>query len=166
MNQEKRKFLVNKAKISKLWFLFLLLTAFTLIGSCDNNPPSKEPELIVFNADIRTVDQNQKRAEAFAMRDGYFVAVGNNEDVLELKGAGTKSINANEATIIPGFIDGHTHLSSGTSIVTGINLTGIEKKSIWLEMIAEKVQTMPPGEWLIGGRWDYTFEDKGYPTRW
>ena len=68
MNQEKRKFLVNKAKISKLWFLFLLLTAFTLIGSCDNNPPSKEPELIVFNADIRTVDQNQNRAEAFAIR--------------------------------------------------------------------------------------------------
>ena len=166
MNREKRKFLVNKAKISKLWLLFLLLTAFSLIGSCDNNPPSMEPELIVFNADIRTVDHNQNRAEALAIRGGRFVAVGNNEDVLDLKGAGTKSINADGATIVPGFIDGHTHLSSGTSIVTGINLTGIEKKSIWLKMIAEKVQAMQPGEWLLGGRWDYTFEDKGYPTRW
>ena len=166
MNQEKRKFLVNKAKISKLRLLFLLLTAFTLIASCDNNPPSMEPELIVFNADIRTVDQNQNRAEAFAIKDGRFVAVGNNEDVLDLKGTTTESINANGATIVPGFIDSHTHLSSGSKIVTGINLTGIREKSVWLEMIAERVKTMEPGEWLLGGRWDYTFENKGLPTRW
>ena len=166
MNQEKRKFLVNKAKILKLRLLFVLLIAFTLIASCDNNPPSMEPELIVFNADIRTVDQNQNRAEAFAIKDGRFVAVGNNEDVLDLKGTTTESINANGATIVPGFIDSHTHLSSGSKIVTGINLTGIREKSVWLEMIAERVKTMEPGEWLLGGRWDYTFENKGLPTRW
>jgi len=166
MNQEKRKCLVNKAEISKLRFLFLLLTAFTLIAACDNNPPSMEPELIVFNADIRTVDQNQNRAEAFAIKDGRFVAVGNNEEVLDLKGTTTESINANGATIVPGFIDSHTHLSSGSKIVTGINLTGIREKSVWLEMIAERVKTMEPGEWLLGGRWDYTFENKGLPTRW
>ena len=166
MNQEKRKYLVNKAEITKLRRLFLLLTAFTLIASCDNNPPSMEPELIVFNADIRTVDQNQNRAEAFAIKGGRFVAVGNNEEVLDLKGATTESINANGATIVPGFIDSHTHLSSGSKIVTGINLTGIREKSVWLEMIAERVKTMEPGEWLLGGRWDYTFENKGLPTRW
>ncbi len=166
MNQEKRKYLVNKAEITKLRRLFLLLTAFTLIASCDNNPPSMEPELIVFNADIRTVDKNQNRAEAFAIKHGRFVAVGNNEEVLDLKGATTESINANGATIVPGFIDSHTHLSSGSKIVTGINLTGIREKSVWLEMIAERVKTMDPGEWLLGGRWDYTFENKGLPTRW
>jgi len=166
MKQEKRKYLVNKAEITKLRLLFLLLTAFTLIASCDNNPPSMEPGLIVFNADIRTVDQNQIRAEAFAIKDGRFVAVGNNEEVLDLKGATTESINANGVTIVPGFIDSHTHLSSGSKIVTGINLTGIREKSVWLEMIAERVKTMEPGEWLLGGRWDYTFENKGLPTRW
>ena len=166
MNQEKRKCLVNKVEIKKLRLLFLLLTAFSLIASCDNNPPSMEPELIVFNADIRTVDQNQNRAEAFAIKDGRFVAVGNNEEVLDLKGTTTESINANGATIVPGFIDSHTHLSSGSKIVTGINLTGIREKSVWLEMIAERVKTMEPGEWLLGGRWDYTFENKGLPTRW
>jgi hypothetical protein len=166
MDQEKRKCLVNKTEIKKLKLLFLLLTAFSLIASCDNNPPSMEPELIVFNADIRTVDQNQNRAEAFAIKGGRFVAVGNNEEVLDLKGATTESINANGATIVPGFIDSHTHLSSGSKIVTGINLTGVREKSVWLEMIAERVKTMEPGEWLLGGRWDYTFENKGLPTRW
>ncbi|GIT35341.1 MAG: hypothetical protein Ct9H300mP4_16600 [Gammaproteobacteria bacterium] len=166
MKQEKRKYLVNKPEITKLRLLFLLLTAFSLIAACDNNPPSMEPELIVFNADIRTVDQTQNRAEAFAIKDGRFVAVGKNEEVLELKGAGTESINANGAAVVPGFIDSHTHLSSGSKIVTGINLTGIREKSVWLEMIAERVKTMEPGEWLLGGRWDYTFENKGLPTRW
>ena len=166
LKQEKRKYLVNKAEITKIRLLCLLLTAFTLIASCDNNPASMEPGLIVFNADIRTVDQNQIRAEAFAIKDGRFVAVGNNEEVLDLKGATTESINANGATIVPGFIDSHTHLSSGSKIVTGINLTGIREKSVWLEMIAERVKTMEPGEWLLGGRWDYTFENKGLPTRW
>ena len=166
MNQEKRKYLVNKAEITKLRFLFLLLIAFGLIASCDNNSPSMDPELIVFNADIRTVDQSQNQAEAFAIKDGRFVAVGNNDEVLELKGATTESINANGATIVPGFIDSHTHLSAGSKIVTGINLTGIREKSVWLEMIAERVKTMEPGEWLLGGRWDYTFENKGLPTRW
>jgi hypothetical protein len=166
MKQEKRKYLVNKAEITKLRLLFLLLIAFTLIASCNTYPPSMEPELIVFNADIRTVDQNQIRAEAFAIKDGRFVAVGNNEEVLDLKAATTESINANGATIVPGFIDSHTHLSSGSKIVTGINLTGVREKSVWLEMIAERVKTMEPGEWLLGGRWDYTFENKGLPTRW
>ena len=166
LKQEKRKYLVNKAEITKLRFLFLLLIAFGLIASCDNNPASMDPELIVFNADIRTVDQSQNRAEAFAIKDGRFVAVGNNDEVLELKGATTESINANGATIVPGFIDSHTHLSSGSKIVTGINLTGIREKSVWLEMIAERVKTMEPGEWLLGGRWDHTFENKGLPTRW
>jgi len=166
LKQEKRKYLVNKAEITKIRLLCLLLTAFTLIASCDNNPASMEPGLIVFNADIRTVDQNQIRAEAFAIKDGRFVAVGNNEEVLDLKGATTESINANGVTIVPGFIDSHTHLSSGSKIVTGINLTGIREKSVWLEMIAERVKTMEPGEWLLGGRWDYTFENKGLPTRW
>ena len=144
MNQEKRKYLVNKAEITKLRFLFLLLIAFGLIASCDNNSPSMDPELIVFNADIRTVDQSQNRAEAFAIKDGRFVAVGNNEEVLDLKGATTESINANGASIVPGFIDSHTHLSAGSKIVTGINLTGFKEKSVWLDMISQKVKTMEP----------------------
>ena len=51
-------------------------------------------------------------------------------------------------------------------MVTGINLAGIAEKSIWLDMIAERVKSMKPGEWLLGGRWDYTLENKGLPNRW
>ena len=126
---------------------------------------SANPELIVINADVRTSDKSNDRASAFAVKDSKFIAVGNNEDVLDMAGDSTRVIDANGNTVVPGFIDSHTHLSSGVKIVTGINLSGIREKAVWLEMIKERVKSMQPGEWLLGGRWDYTFENKGYPTR-
>ena len=124
------------------------------------------PDVIVINADVRTSDKSNGRASAFAVKDSKFIAVGNTETILSMAGDSTKIIDANGSTVVPGFIDSHTHLSSGAKIVTGINLSEIREKAVWLEMIKERVKTMQPGEWLLGGRWDYTFENKGYPTRW
>ena len=124
------------------------------------------PDVIVINADVRTSDKSNGRASAFAVKDSKFIAVGSTEGILSMAGDSTKIIDANGNTVVPGFIDSHTHLSSGAKIVTGINLSEIREKAVWLEMIKERVKTMQPGEWLLGGRWDYTFENKGYPTRW
>ena len=124
------------------------------------------PDLIVINADVRTSDKSMDRANAFAVKDSKFIAVGNTDEILSMSGESTRVIDVNGNTVVPGFIDSHTHLSSGAKIVTGINLSEIREKAVWLEMIKERVKTMEPGEWLLGGRWDYTFENKGYPTRW
>ena len=124
------------------------------------------PELIVMNADIRTADSTKMRANAFAVEAGKFIAVGTNEEISKFAESNTRVLDAEGKSILPGFIDSHTHLSSGTKIVTGINLTGIREKSVWLDMIADRVKTMESGEWLLGGRWDYTLENKGLPTRW
>ena len=140
-------------------FIFLLTSIFSSLLFAS-------PELIVINADIRTADSTKMRANAFAVEAGKFTAVGTNEEISKFAESNTRVLDAEGKSILPGFIDSHTHLSSGTKIVTGINLTSIREKSVWLEMIAERVKTMEPGEWLLGGRWDYTFENKGLPTRW
>ena len=139
----------------------LSLTSILLTAQLTANP-----DVIVINADVRTSDKSNGRASAFAVKDSKFIAVGNTEAILSMAGDSTKIIDANGSTVVPGFIDSHTHLSSGAKIVTGINLSEIREKAVWLEMIKERVKTMQPGEWLLGGRWDYTFENKGYPTRW
>ena len=139
----------------------LSLTSILLTAQLAANP-----DVIVINADVRTSDKSNGRASAFAVKDSKFIAVGNTEGILSMAGDSTKIIDANGNTVLPGFIDSHTHLSSGAKIVTGINLSEIREKAVWLEMIKERVKTMQPGEWLLGGRWDYTFENKGYPTRW
>ncbi len=140
-------------------FIFLLTSIFSSLLFAS-------PELIVMNADIRTADSTKMRANAFAVEAGKFIAVGTNEEISKFAESNTRVLDAEGKSILPGFIDSHTHLSSGTKIVTGINLTGIKEKSVWLDMIADRVKTMEPGEWLLGGRWDYTLENKGLPTRW
>lgn len=145
----------------KKFFSALSLASILLTAQLTANP-----DVIVINADVRTSDKSNGRASAFAVKDSKFIAVGNTEGILSMAGDSTKIIDANGNTVVPGFIDSHTHLSSGAKIVTGINLSEIREKAVWLEMIKERVKTMQPGEWLLGGRWDYTFENKGYPTRW
>jgi len=145
----------------KKFFSALSLTSILLTAQLTANP-----DVIVINADVRTSDKSNGRASAFAVKDSKFIAVGNTEAILSMAGDSTNIIDANGNTVVPGFIDSHTHLSSGAKIVTGINLSEIREKAVWLEMIKERVKTMQPGEWLLGGRWDYTFENKGYPTRW
>ena len=147
---------VNKS----IQFIFLLVVIFCF------EVLKASPDLIVVNADIRTSDSAVKNASAVAVENGKFTAIGATDEISQLSDSNTVIINAQGKTLLPGFIDSHTHLSSGINIVTGINLTGIKEKSVWLEMIAERVKTMEPGEWLLGGRWDYTLENKGYPTRW
>ncbi len=148
-----------KTKHKFIQFIFLLASIFSglLFAS---------PELIVINADIRTADPIRMRASAFAIDAGKFTAVGTNEEILKLVEPNTRVLDTEGKSVLPGFIDSHTHLSSGAKIVTGINLTGIREKSVWLDMIKKRVQTMEPGEWLLGGRWDHTFENKGLPSRW
>ena len=138
----------------------------TLTFNTNADIPSTSPDLIVINADIRTSNRSQMTAESIAIKDGKFYAIGDSSVIIELRDENTIVVDAEGKTILPGFIDSHTHLSSGSKIVTGINLTSIQEKSLWLEMIAERVKTMEPGEWLFGGRWDHTFENKGLPTRW
>ena len=142
------------------------LRALSLTSILLTTQLTANPDVIVINADVRTSDKSNDRASAFAVKDSKFIAVGNTETILSMAGDSTKIIDANGNTVVPGFIDSHTHLSSGAKIVTGINLSEIREKAVWLEMIKERVKTMQPGEWLLGGRWDYTFENKGYPTRW
>ena len=142
------------------------LRALSLTSILLTTQLTANPDVIVINADVRTSDKSNGRASAFAVKDSKFIAVGNTETILSMAGDSTKIIDANGSTVVPGFIDSHTHLSSGAKIVTGINLSEIREKAVWLEMIKERVKTMQPGEWLLGGRWDYTFENKGYPTRW
>ena len=144
----------------------ILIIAALSIASVFTDPVYSAPDLIVINADVRTSDPNQNRAQAFAVKDSKFTAIGSSQMINQMAGENTVVIDADGKTIVPGFVDSHTHLSSGSKIVTGINLTGIREKSAWLEMINERVKTMKTGEWLLGGRWDYTFENKGYPNRW
>jgi len=120
---------------------------------------------VVIGADVRTADPRQPRATAFAVRDGRFVAVGDDDAIRRLAGAGTEVLHAAGATITPGFLDSHVHLAGGVSLIRGVDLYGMRDRKAWLDRIAERSRQLPPGEWLLGGRWDHTIAGGALPTR-
>src|SRR5262249_40424384 len=75
---------------------------------------AQEPELVVFNAKVYTVDTRAPKAEAFAVQGGRFRAVGKTADIRALAGKGTRTFDARQMTIVPGFIDCHNHAPGNT----------------------------------------------------
>lgn len=118
-----------------------------------------EPDLIVVNAKVYTMDTRQPRAEAFAVKDGKFLAVGSTADVRNLAGQATQTFDAQGMTITPGFIDCHNHAGGETllyEVLVG-NPFEVEFVSI-LSIVGKlkaKAQTLPPGTWIEG----YFFDD-------
>ena len=77
-------------------------------------------ELVVQNADIRTMRAERPRAEALAVAGGRIVALGSNADMLALAGPETRRLNAGGRMVLPGLQDAHIHLlNGGTDMVSG-----------------------------------------------
>ncbi|NIU79995.1 MAG: amidohydrolase family protein, partial [Gammaproteobacteria bacterium] len=90
------------------------------------------------------------------MKDGRFVAVGSNADVQNLVSAGTEVIDAAGMTVTPGFIDAHSHpAGAGVNELVHVNIDLRSVASIQ-DALAARARETPPGEWVIGFKYDDT----------
>src|SRR5579859_7679924 len=80
------------------------LLAPALLAQQPENSSTAVPDLVVFNARVTTIDSRQPRAEAFAIKNGRFLAVGSSADVRNLIRQGTPTWDAKGLAIVPGFI--------------------------------------------------------------
>lgn len=112
-----------------------------------------DADLIVINGRVLTSDPSRPRAEAFAVKDGRFLAVGSNADIANLRSARTKVIDAARMTVTPGFIDAHNHPGGVNELfeVNG-NLRSIAELKA---AITKKAAQTPPGQWVNA----YMFDD-------
>lgn len=113
-----------------------------------------EPDLVVVNARVYTVDPAMPRAEAFAVKHGRFVAVGSTADVRNLATARTQVIDAAQATVTPGFIDTHCHVS-GVNELYAVN-ANVRRVRELLANIRQKADGTPPGQWITAVMFDDT----------
>jgi predicted amidohydrolase YtcJ len=116
--------------------------------------PGVEPDLIVVNARVYTVDPAQARAEAFAVKNGRFIAVGSTADVRHLATARTRVIDAAQATVTPGFIDTHCHVS-GVSELYSVNANVRRVRELQANLKARADKT-PAGMWVTAVMFDDT----------
>jgi predicted amidohydrolase YtcJ len=99
------------------------------------------------------------RAEAFAVKNGRFVAVGASADVRNLASARTPVIDAGGQTVTPGFIDAHCHVS-GIDELFGVN-TNVRTVKAVQDALRARAANTPPGQWVDGVMFDDTKLDDG-----
>ncbi|HLG05953.1 MAG TPA: amidohydrolase, partial [Gemmatimonadales bacterium] len=125
--------------------------------------PGIEPDLIVVNGRILTQDDVLTRAEAFAVKDGRFMAVGSNAEIRNLATARTRVLDAERMTVVPGFIDCHCH-PSGVNELYEVN-ANVRTVAELQANLRKKAQGTPPGFWVTGVMFDDTKLDRPLTRR-
>ncbi len=125
------------------------------------------PETIFHNGKIVTVDEAFSIAEAFAVAEGKFAAVGTNDEVQALAGDGTTVVDLGGRTVIPGLIDSHLHLFGAALNIPRVSLIDARNMDDVRAAIAERVAETPPGDWvMVSSAWHESILDEGrLPTR-
>ena len=113
-------------------------------------------DVVVRGANVITIDPRLPRAEALAIRDGRFIAVGATDIVNDLVGSRTEVLELPGKTVVPGFIDAHIHvLSSGIRHVMAADCDRRDISSVQ-QALRERTRTARAGEWVQGFKFDDT----------
>jgi predicted amidohydrolase YtcJ len=122
-----------------------------------------EPEIVLYNGNFWTVDPRQPRAQAVAISGGRFLAIGSNEEVLPLAAGNAKKIDLGGKTVLPGFIDAHSHPAEAG--LSHLRMVDCDLRSIAdiLKALHERAAKTPPGEWVLGFKYDDTKTSEGRP---
>lgn len=138
--------------------LYLLLI-LAICLSCQNK---EQVDTIVTNANVYTVDDNFTKAQAFAIKDGKFIAVGTNAEV-NSKYTSENTVDANGKTIVPGFIDAHCHFLGLGLNEQQVDLVGTTSFEDMMKRVLD-FSNKNNVDYILGRGWDETdWDDKTVP---
>ena len=134
----------------------LLPLLLILLSSC-----SEKADLIVHNANVYNLNSSLDKSSSFAVKDGKFIYVGNDEILSKYSSANI--INAQGLPIYPGFIDSHAHFFDLGYYLNQVDL----KNTNSLKEVIERVISFDSEnntEFLIGRGWDQNdWSNKDFP---
>ena len=117
-------------------------------------------DLVVTNAKVYTVEPRMARAQAFAVKNSRFLAVGTNDEIKGLIGKDTRTFDAKGMTIVPGFVDCHNHAGGEVLLYEVLVGNPFEVEFVTITSIIDKLRTKarqtPPGTWVEGFFFDDT----------
>jgi predicted amidohydrolase YtcJ len=133
--------------------MFLILV---LLASVSFSAPvfAQVADIVVENATIHTVDKTRPQAKSLAVKDGKFIAVG--DDVKKHIGPSTRRIDAAGAAVIPGLIDSHVHMSGLGGLLESFDLRFVKTPADVAAIVKQTADKLPAGEWVQGRNWDQT----------
>ncbi len=156
--------------------LFPTVAAAMMAFGIACGPSGPAADAIYRNANVVTADDDFSTAEAFAVVNGRFAAVGTEEEVEEaFPGGAAEVVDLQGQTVLPGFNDNHIHLGPGRTLqpwedglVPGLpawSAEATEPDELFAALEAEAA-TKPSGEWVVGGLTRMDWPNSRIPDRW
>ena len=138
----------------------ILLISIILFNSCAKK---EQVDVIVTNANIYTVNQTFDKAQAFAIKDGRFIEVGTT-NAINSKYEAQNTVDVENKTIVPGFIDAHCHFLGLGFNQQAVNLVGTKS----FEEVVKRVidfKNKTNAKYIKGRGWDQNdWEEKEFPN--
>jgi predicted amidohydrolase YtcJ len=130
-------------------------------------PEPNAPTLVLVNGKILTMDGQSRTAEAVAIRDGRFLAIGDSATIRSMAGSATRTIDLAGKTAVPGLIDTHAHFKAAGLADYVVNMSRARTIAEALEAIKQFAARKQPGDWIIGSAWHPPSQlaEKRYLTR-
>lgn len=143
--------------------LFLLFSTLSLLLSgCSFK---KKADLLVTNARVYTADSSFSMANAFVIKDGKFLAVGDGQTLANEYEAATQVDLAGQP-VYPGFYDPHAHFLGLGQVLDQADLVGAESYDEVINRLKTFYQAHPNVIWLTGRGWDQNdWPEKAFPTK-
>jgi len=131
----------------------------SIAASAADKAKDVKADVVYRNGFVYTVDGVRSRAEAFAVKDGKFIAVGSNDDMKAVTGESTKTVDLKGRMVMPGLVDTHIHALRGALTALGlafpVTSTVDEIKAAVKKFIADK--KLKKGEWVEGAKWSIDY---------
>ena len=138
-----------------------------IVASALRLPAAEAPaDLVIVNGKVLTVDAKFSRASAVAIRDGKFVAVGNDADIRKLVGPKTTTIDAKQQSVVPGLIESHVHATGAARIEGNVPFRQLHSIGEIQDWVRERARELGPGAWIQLPRVDVTrIKERRIPNR-
>src|ERR1700754_2788950 len=131
------------------------------------NASVNAPDLVLHNGRLTTLDRANPSATAVAIKDGKFVAVGGDAEVMRLAGSATRVIDLKGRSALPGLIDNHIHIiRGGLNFNMELRWDGVRSLATAMDMLRAQVAVTPAPQWVrvVGGFTEHQFDEKRLPT--
>jgi hypothetical protein len=112
-------------------------------------------DLVVLNAQVRTMDPGQPMAQAIAVKGNRVLLVGDESKVRQRLGKETVRIDARGRLVLPGFNDSHVHFLQGGQQLYCVQLRDASSREEFSLRIAQFAEKLEKGRWITGGDWDH-----------
>ena len=115
---------------------------------------SGDANLVLVGGKVFTASKEKPWAKALAVRGDRIVAVGTDAQAERWSGRGTRTVDLRGRTVVPGFIDAHSHMVDAATEFGWAHLDGTASMSAAIERMRALAQRTPPGGWVVGVDWD------------